>query len=210
MAGTYGFRAGNLPVGLGQEADLKRLQFMRDALAQNTPAPDLLISMDGSRVPEQAIIQTREIEQKFDLAAVVVPLSRWGADGLKRLSETIFAAVVASDLQASAEGLFTGLDHCGIDILTINTASSGITGALQIADAAYGFELPVILAASPGNFAAHLAAVLPTIMFIEVESAGFTDGLVTSDVRVEDGWVVAGDEAGHGMAIAAGAREQCP
>jgi len=209
MAGTYGFRAGNLPVGLGREADLKRLQFMRDALAQNTLVPDLLISMDGSRTLEQAILQTRELEQKFDLAAIKVPLSAWGTDGLRQLSETIFAAVCASDLQASAEGLFTGLDHCGIDILTINTACSGITGALQVADAAYGFELPVLLAASPGNFAAHLAAVLPTIMFLEVESAGSRDSPITSDVRVEDGWVVAGDEPGHGIAIAAGAMEQC-
>lgn len=210
MAGTYGFRAGNLPVGLGHEADLKRLQLMRDALARNTPVPDLLISMDGSRTLEQAIFQIREFEQKFDLTAIKVPLSAWGMDGLKRLSETVFAAVCASNLQASVEGLFTGLDHCAIDILTIDTACSGITGALQVADAAYGFELPVILAASPGNFAAHLAAVLPTIMFLEVQSAGSTDSPVTSDVRVEDGWAVVGDEPGHGMAVAAGAMEQCP
>jgi L-alanine-DL-glutamate epimerase-like enolase superfamily enzyme len=78
--------------------------------------------------------------------------------------------------------------------------TAGITGALQVADTAFGFELPVILAASPGHLNAHLAAAIPTCMSMAVHT-GDASGLLASDVRIEDGWAVVGDAPGHGIVV---------
>ena len=65
---------------------------------------------------------------------------------------------------------------------------TGITGAMQVADLAYGFELPVAMMNCPGNFMAHLAAALPNHMMMEVVAAG-RDAVFTADNRIEDGWI---------------------
>lgn len=207
MVQTYGFRAGKLPVGPESDADLRRLKIMHKALAQNTPAPELLLSSADRWTPEQAISRTCEIEQRYDLVCIQGSPSAWGTKGLKQISEHVFAAVCNGEAQNSAEGLFTSLDHTDFDILTIDPAISGISGSLQMAEAAFGYELPVLLAACTGNTGAHLASVMPNVMYLEVQTPDSATGTVTSDVQVEDGWVVAGDEPGHGMAIAAEALE---
>ena len=58
--------------------------------------------------------------------------------------------------------------HRSADVIQLDIGVVGITGALELADAAYGFELPVTLAESPGNIHAHLASVMPYFMSMEV------------------------------------------
>ena len=60
-----------------------------------------------------------------------------------------------------------------VDVVQVGSGTSGITGALQVADMAYGFELPVSVMNSPGNHMAHLAAALPNHIMMEVIDAGF-------------------------------------
>jgi L-alanine-DL-glutamate epimerase-like enolase superfamily enzyme len=64
--------------------------------------------------------------------------------------------------------------------------NAGITGALQIADTALGFELPVAVVAAPGNLNAHLAAALPLCMSLEIEHP-LTGHADWSRTRVESG-----------------------
>ena len=58
--------------------------------------------------------------------------------------------------------------HRSADVIQLELGAVGITGALELADAAYGFELPVTLVESPGNIHAHLAGVMPYFMSLEV------------------------------------------
>jgi L-alanine-DL-glutamate epimerase-like enolase superfamily enzyme len=92
------------------------------------------------------------------------------------------------------------LHEHSLDVVLVGFQNGGITGALQIADTAFGFELPIALTAAPGNLNAHLAAALPLAMSLEIEPAQPEPG-VSGDVSVEAGWAVVGDRPGHGVAV---------
>ena len=78
---------------------------------------------------------------------------------------------------------------------------TGISCALQLADAAFGYELPITLGGSPGSIHAHLAVAMPNFMTMEVIDPVPLDGVFTSDVRIEDGWAILGDKPGLGIEI---------
>jgi hypothetical protein len=59
----------------------------------------------------------------------------------------------------------------------------------------------VTLCEAPGNIHAHLAGVMPYFMSLEVLDAQPSVPIFTTDVRIEDGWAVAGDAVGNGLAI---------
>jgi hypothetical protein len=58
--------------------------------------------------------------------------------------------------------------------------------------------LPVALVNCPGRYAAHVAAVLPNHLAMEVIDAG-RDAVFRSEHRLEDGWIVLGDAPGLGI-----------
>src|SRR5207247_280303 len=68
------------------------------------------------------------------------------------------------------------------------------------AELAYAFDLPVSLMNSPGNFTAHVAAVLPHHTMMEVIHAGRTAPFEI-DNHIEDGWIVLGEAPGNGIAF---------
>ena len=78
--------------------------------------------------------------------------------------------------------------------------TSGITGALMVAEMAYGFELPVSLMNCPANYMAHLAAALPNHIMMEVLDAGADQGMLHPH-KVEDGYVVFSDAPGLGIVM---------
>jgi L-alanine-DL-glutamate epimerase-like enolase superfamily enzyme len=69
---------------------------------------------------------------------------------------------------------------------------------MQVADMAYGFELPVAMMNCPGEFMAHLAAALPNHIMMEVVRAG-RSACFTVDTRIEDGDIILGETPGLGM-----------
>ena len=79
--------------------------------------------------------------------------------------------------------------------------ANGSQLALELADAAYGFELPVTLAESPGNIHAHLAGVMPYFMSMEVVDPFARWPVFATDVRIEAGWAIAGDAPGNGLSV---------
>jgi len=88
-----------------------------------------------------------------------------------------------------------------VDIVEVGMGTTGITGAMQVADLAYGFELPVAMMNCPANIMAHLAAALPNHMMMEVVGAGREQGMSLVDNHIEDGWIVLGDAPGLGIAF---------
>ena len=91
--------------------------------------------------------------------------------------------------------------HDSVDVIQASYGMGGITCALQIADAAYGHDLPVTLGGSPGMIHAHLASIMPNFMTMEVVDPEPKDGVFTTDVRIEDGWAYPGDRPGNGLQI---------
>ena len=201
MARDYGVRAGKLQVGLDQDADLKRLALVRAALLHSTSDPALTVDADQCWSPKEAIRKLREMEERFDLTCAEGVCRSWDFPGVKQVSNAIRGAVGVGEHLAGLEAFLPHFHHRSADVIQVDIAVHGITGALQLADAAFGYELPVTLCASPGNIQAHLAPVMPYFMSMEVVDPVPATRIYATDVRIEQGWAIAGDAPGHGLAV---------
>lgn len=196
-----GISGGKLKVGLDIERDLERIGIMQAALATSGKKPALMIDSNEYWSPKQAIRHIRFFEEHFDLTWAEEPARRWDYRGLRKVTQGIKAAV------ASGENLDTLSDYVplianeAVDIVEVGSGAGGITGALQVAELAYAYELPVSVMNCPANYMAHLAAVLPNHIMMEVVGAGREVGMSLVDNHIEDGWIVLGDKPGLGIAF---------
>jgi len=193
-----GISAGKLKVGLDREADLRRIGIMRDALATSGKTPELMIDSNEYWSPKQAIRTIRFFEEHFDLTWCEEPARRWDYRGLRRVSRSVKAAVATGENLNAINDYVPLISNEAVDIVQVGVGTSGITGAIQVADLAYGFELPVAMMNCPGNFMAHLAAALPNHLAMEFVDMGW-EAVLTTDQRIEDGWLVLGDSPGLGL-----------
>jgi L-alanine-DL-glutamate epimerase-like enolase superfamily enzyme len=193
-----GVHAGKLKVGLDLEADLRRLRLVKEALSRSGKTPLLMIDSNEYWSPKQAIRIISRIEEEFDLTWVEEPARRWDYRGLRQVSRAVKAAVATGENFREANEYMPLIDNEAVDVVQIGQNACGFTGLMQIADLAYGFELPVAMMNCPGNFMAHLAAALPNHIMMEVVAAG-REVCFTVDTRIEDGYIVLGDTPGLGM-----------
>jgi L-alanine-DL-glutamate epimerase-like enolase superfamily enzyme len=201
MAREHGLRGAKLEVGLDEDADLERLALMRAALQRATAAPVLVIDAGQGWSAKQAIRRVRDMEEEFDVAWAEGVTRSWDFPGLRQISDAIRGAVCVGEDLATLGEFLPHFHHRSADVIQIDIGAVGITGALELADAAYGFELPVTLCEAPGNIHAHLAGVMPYFMSLEVIDPVPAVPIYTTDVRIEDGWAVAGDAVGNGLTI---------
>lgn len=200
MASDYGLRGGKLRLGGQQRSDLRRLARMRTALERTTPYPELMIDAGRRWSASQAVRKMRAMERRFDLTWVEGMVRARDTRGLKRLSDSIAGAVcVGAEFSAVADFL-PHLRQRSADVVQIDIGAVGITASLQVADAAYGLELPVTLAAAAGNIHAQVAGVMPNCMSVEIVDPDPPSWLA-SDVRVAGGRAIAGDAAGNGLRL---------
>ena len=208
LAGRYrtlsrecGLRGASLMLCGDEDRDLARLEVMRGALGQATTAPTLIVDAGQRWAPEEAIRRLHVIERNFDVAWVEGATRSADCPGLKRISDAIRGAVcVGRDLATRAEFL-PHFQHRSADVIQLDIGRIGLTGALEVADAAYGLELPVMLAEAPGNIHAHLAGAMPYFMSLEIVDPATRWPVFATDVRIEAGWAVAGDAPGNGLTI---------
>ncbi len=201
MAVDYGFKDGKLKVGLDQDFDLRRIGLMKDALSINTDEPGLMVDANEYWSPKQAIRKVREMEEEYDLMWIEEPARRWDFLGLRRICDAVRTPVCAGE-NLDTLGDFLGYFHNrSADIIQVGSGMTGITCALQIADAAYGFNLPVTLGGSAGHHHAHLATVIPNYVTIEVGNAEPDSAVASYDVTFENGQAILGDKPGLGIEI---------
>ena len=174
-----------------------------------------MIDADECWSPKEAIRAVREIEEQFDLTWVEAPTRRWDFLGLERVSNAIRSAVCVGGALATTGELLPHLHQRSVDILEISLESGGISSALQRADAAFAFELPVTLSECLGNVGAHLGGALPYCMSLEVLDAVPPTDVFSTDVIIKDGWAEVGNRSGNGLhldrrALAKAAIEDVP
>ncbi|MGH8263195.1 MAG: enolase C-terminal domain-like protein [Steroidobacterales bacterium] len=201
MAAQYGIRAGKLSMSADPAADARRLGLVRAALATRTAEPVLMIDAEERWTAAEAIRRVRELEERFDLTWVEAPAPSTDAAALKLVSRSVSAAVCAGENLGYPSEFLPHFRERSLDVVQLGTRNGGVTGLLQLADSAFGFELPVALAVSPGNINAQLGAVLPSVMSLEVIEPLAHGEFLTTDVRIENGWAIAGDKPGHGLAF---------
>ena len=197
MAGQ-GVCAGKLKVGLDMEADLRRLAIVRDALATSGKRPMLMIDSNEYWSPKQAIRHILEFERSFELVWAEEPARRWDFRGLRKVSQSVNAAVATGENLDDISEFMPLIQHEAVDIVQFNHGCCGITGALMVGAMAHGFDLPVAMMNSPANFMAHVAAVLPNHMMMEVVDAGL-DAAMRHENHVKDGRIVLTDRPGLGI-----------
>lgn len=195
---SQGICAAKVKVGLNLDDDIRRVGIMRDALATNGKTPELMIDSNEYWSPKQAIRYINEIEKHFDLTWVEEPARRWDYRGLRKVSESVRAAVATGENLHDPGDYLALIANEAADVLQVGVGTTGITGAMMVADMAYGFEIPVSLMNCPANYMAHLAAALPNHCMMEVLDAGGDQGMIHNH-RVEDGYVVLSDDPGLGI-----------
>lgn len=193
-----GVNAGKLKVGLDEEADERRIGIMRDALASSGKRPILMIDSNEYWSAKQAIRHISALEEQFDLFWVEEPARRWDYRGLRQVSRSVRAGVATGENLHEIGDFMSLIDNEAVDVVQVGAYTGGITGAMQIADLAYGFELPVSMMNCPGNFMAPLAAAIPNHSMMEVTDAGM-EVCFTVDNRIEDGYIVMGETPGAGL-----------
>jgi len=185
-----------LPEDAGQ--DLQGLERVRNAFATSHSEPELLISFSGPITPEQAVDRLQSIEAEFDLACVMAPERGWQGPGLRRVSENVAAAVCAGPDSPHPEGFFLRLNHGDVDTMLVNPANSGITGSLQLAEAAYGYELPVMLAPCHGSLGAQLASAMPNVAYLLLSARQCLVDLPGGKLQIVNGYVTNQETPGVG------------
>ena len=148
--------------------------------------------------PKQAIQHIAYFERHHDIFWAEEPARRWDYAGLRKVSEAVNAAVATGENLDDAADFRALIAHQAADVLQIGVGTGGITGALRVAHMADGFDLPVSVMNCPGNYMAHLAAVLPNHIWMEVVDAG-REVVFDHDSRVEDGYIILGDRPGNGI-----------
>jgi L-alanine-DL-glutamate epimerase-like enolase superfamily enzyme len=197
-----GISMGKLKVGLDPDQDVQRLGIVQDALRQSGRSPILCIDSNEYWSPKQSIQYITAFEKQYELFWCEEPARRWDYRGLRKVSQSVNAAVATGENLADVSGFMPLIANEAVDIVQVGRNTSGITGAMQVAHLAYAFELPIAMMNCPGHFMAHLAAALPNHIAIEVVFVTPDPAnVVTSDTSIEDGYIVLGDAPGHGLHI---------
>ena len=212
---AQGITAGKLKGGLDPDRDIRRLRIMYEELAKAVPggrggsperptaAPiEPLICIDSNEYwnAKQAIPYIRTLEREVPLFWVEKPAERWDYEGLGKVSRAVEAQIATGENLNDPKEIVPLLTHGAVDVMEPNVSHSGITGMLMIADLAYGFNIPVAVMNSPGNYLAHVAAALPNHLMMEVVDAG-RDNWFKVDSHIEGGDVVLGDRPGLGWTL---------
>jgi L-alanine-DL-glutamate epimerase-like enolase superfamily enzyme len=200
MAGR-GFSRGKLKVGLDQDADLQRLAIVQEELSVNAARPALMIDANEIWSPKQAIQRITEFESQFHLTWVEEPARRWDFRGLRKVSLAVRSAVASGENLQNVSQFVPLISNEAIDVVQISSGCGGITGALQVAELANAFNLPVAFMSSAGNFLAHVAAAIPNHSALEVIDLDWHRGVVRTDTRVEGGSIVLGNAPGNGLSF---------
>lgn len=198
-------RAFLLEAGEDADGDGRRLREAADAVGEKPERCEWYLDLGERFSVAGAIEHVRALERSFDVTCVLASARGWDDADFRRLSSRVLAAVGNSD-DPAGEWFAPRLDSFALDVVRVDPGRRGITGALQLSDAAYGYELPVLLCPTPGDVGAHLASVMPS--FMGLAAGGALPAGITSAVRFEDGLAVADEEPGLGFRFEGGVEEQ--
>ncbi|WP_243396258.1 mandelate racemase/muconate lactonizing enzyme family protein [Hyphococcus luteus] len=198
QAAPFGFREGKVSACLTSKSLPDRIGKLFSALDASAQPPSLYIGAQGRCAPKDAIAAISKLEQLFDITAIEAPCPTWDISGTKKVSENIKAAVFNDLSIFGREGLLSHFRRRSLDIVQLSVLKDGVTGVLELADAAFGYELPILIASSPGNIGAHFAGALPYFMSLEIRDLP-SKQTAPSAVTISNGWAQPGDAPGLGI-----------
>lgn len=196
-----GLRGAILQLGADHQADHDRLALIRDNVSGQPLEAMLMVECPESHSPEEVIERIQVLEKTFDLACVEIPPVNTGLVDWACLSDSVAAAICGGRYLHRVQQFLPAFRMQLFDVVQIDIHRTGITGALQIADAAFGLELPVLLTRSAGDVAAHLAMAQPNFMSLEIDSEDIVWHGLESSVDMVDGKALSEDGIGNGVEV---------
>ncbi len=114
------------------------------------------------------------------------------------MSQAVRTAVATGENLTAPQQFAPLVLHGAADILQMAVGNVGVTGALRIAETADTFGMPFALVNCPGRYAAHVAAVMPNHLMMEVLDVG-RDAVFATGHVIEGGEIRLGETPGIGV-----------
>ncbi len=92
-------------------------------------------------------------------------------------------------------------DSYSANVLELDIEALGVSGVIQMADAAFGLELPVVLSAATGHAAVQVAGAIPSLSSVEVHDAITHPDEYSTDVTFDQGHAICGTAPGFGLTV---------
>lgn len=195
------FRQGLLKLGSDSEFDNQIVARMSDTLSEQAFPIDMMLDFGGV-TPVEAIRRIDGLEQSFDITWVKGVSETGDPLDCAQVSNSISAAVCLGGELASETQFLPLLKQQVVNVIEIDLQLLGITGTLRVADAAWGYEIPVTLKSAPGNLPVQIASALPNFMGMEVIDARLSADGASSSAGFVDGRVLASEQPGSGIEAA--------
>lgn len=193
---SLGFSAVKVKVGYPTvEEDLARLRLVRDVMGEDCR---FMIDANEAFSPKEAIRRVGAYrEAGFDVYWFEDPTFRDDVAGIERVVEGLPGTHVNTGEYVGLEGKRELLERGAADVLNVH----GLTTARAAATLAGAYGVPVSVGNTPCEIGVHAAASLPEVVTMEYSMLGWRE-LLRDPVAFEDGYAIAPDGPGHGLAFA--------
>lgn len=198
-ADALGYSAFKIKVGHPDfDRDLHRLELLKTVVRADSK---IMIDANEAWGAKEAATKIHAIKDAgYDLLWVEDPILRHDFDGLKMLRAAVPFTMINSgeylDVAGKRELLLAG----GTDILNVH---GQVTDVMRIGWLAAELGVPVALGNTFLEVGVHMACALPEVEWLEYSFQNF-DQLVERPISIVDGWAIAPDEPGHGLALRKG------
>lgn len=190
-----GFRAYKMKVGLPDiREDLRRVDAVRDALG---PDVDLMADANQGLDVAHAILLGRELERR-GVFWFEEPVPADDIRGSAEIARALDIRLATGETEFSRFGFADLIRERAADILQIDVRAGGITEWMRIAAMAGAAGIPVT-PHMQWELQIHMTAAVPNGMYVEYMS--WFDELFEELPAIEDGYVVAPQKPGHGLAF---------
>jgi L-alanine-DL-glutamate epimerase-like enolase superfamily enzyme len=201
-ARAAGFSTFKLKVGHPELAwDLRRLK-----LVQDTVGHDCLLMADANEAwsPKEAIRRLNAFHDAgVPLYWIEDPCLRDDFDGLRSISRAVPHVLVNAGEYLGLSGKRQLLERGAVDVLNIH---GSIGEAMKVAWLAAEHGIPIAVGNTNFEIGVHIAAALPEVTFLEYSFLSYNH-LLETPIEFCDGYAIAPDRPGHGLRLAAAARE---
>ncbi|MEO7222523.1 MAG: mandelate racemase/muconate lactonizing enzyme family protein [Devosia sp.] len=197
-ADALGYDAFKIKVGHPDfERDLHRLALLKKTVRAGA---GIMIDANEAWGAKEASTKIHAIRDAgYELMWVEDPILRDDFEGLKLLRSTVPFTMINSgeylDVAGKRELLLAG----GTDILNVH---GQVTDVMRIGWLAAELGIPVTLGNTFLEVGVHMACALPEVEWLEYSFQNF-DHLVEQPIQIIDGWAMAPDLPGHGLALRA-------
>jgi L-alanine-DL-glutamate epimerase-like enolase superfamily enzyme len=201
MAAQSGIRCGSMPSSGNPSEDFGRMAELQATLRATVPQSALMLHFDGSGCADDAIRHVQHLESRFDITWVRSPVPSADVAGARLVADSVTAAVCIGRGFSGIDAYRPYLRQSAGYVFELDVALLGISGTVLMADAAFGFEIPVTLTSYAGHLPVQLFSALPTVMSVEIGYRAAASSVCSSDVSLNEDRALAGDLPGNGLSI---------